>query len=59
MGGETSSTKPEQTLEALLSEKQALLNVTGLESKGGFVKKLRRLLLLEKSLSQKNSQKNK
>jgi hypothetical protein len=53
MGGETSTTHSEPSIEALLSEKQALLNVNCCESKDGFVKKLRRLLFLEKHLSRK------
>jgi hypothetical protein len=56
MGGETTS-KTEHSIEALLSEKQALLNFCVGESKDGFVKKLRRLLLLEKRLSKKNREK--
>jgi hypothetical protein len=60
MSGEnttTSSRKTETSFEALLSEKQALLNVNSCESKDGFVKKLRRLLLLEKRLSKKKTSK--
>lgn len=53
MGGDTSKSKNETSIEGLLSEKQALLNLNCCESKDGFVKKLRRLLLLEKRLSNK------
>jgi len=54
MGGENKTThqKRELSLEALLHEKQDLLNLTCFASKDGFVQRLRKLLFLEKRLSQ-------
>lgn len=47
--------KEQVVIENLLSEKKDLLNLPSVESKGGFVGKLRRLLSLEKRLSRKKN----